>query len=184
MNEILGRKSWTSILLLLAVALAAQAPAQSWKQELKQQLPLLGHRNWVVVVDAAYPLQVSPGIKTLWTDDSQLAVVKHVLAELKNQRHVRPIIYIDKELASVSNQAANGIEKYRKNLNQLLIGQTIQSLLHEDIIKKLDEAGKTFRVLVLKTKLTLPYTSVFFQLDCGYWSADKEKALRRKMGGK
>ncbi len=50
--------------------------------------------------------------------------------------------------------------------------------LLEELIGKLDEAGKTFHVLLLKTNLCLPYTSVFLQLDCAYWNADAEKRLR------
>ena len=42
----------------------------------------------------------------------------------------------------------------------------------------LDAAGRAFRVLLLKTTLALPYTSVFVELDCGYWSAEAEAALR------
>jgi hypothetical protein len=36
-------------------------------------------------------------------------------------------------------------------------------------------------VLILKTDLTLPYTSVFIELDCGYWGPEKEQALRAMM---
>ena len=43
------------------------------------------------------------------------------------------------------------------------------------------EAGKTFKVLLIKTTLTKPYTSVFFQLECGYWNAEAEKSLRDAM---
>lgn len=28
-----------------------------WKESLQEKLPLLGHRNWIVVTDMAYPLQ-------------------------------------------------------------------------------------------------------------------------------
>jgi hypothetical protein len=35
--------------------------------------------------------------------------------------------------------------------------------------------------VVLKTEATIPYSSVFIQLDCGYWDANKEKKLREKM---
>ena len=56
--------------------------------------------------------------------------------------------------------------------------------LREEIIAKLDEAGKTFHVLVLKTRMTIPYTSVFVRLDCGYWTEEQEKKLREKMGAR
>jgi len=36
-------------------------------------------------------------------------------------------------------------------------------------------------VLVIKTPLALPYTSVFVQLDCGYWTPEAEQQLRRAM---
>jgi hypothetical protein len=49
---------------------------------------------------------------------------------------------------------------------------------HEEVIAQLDEAAKTFRVLIIKTEMVIPYTSVFIQLDCGYWSAEQEKRLR------
>ena len=54
-------------------------------------------------------------------------------------------------------------------------------LPHEQIIHKLDQAAEMFRVLILKTDGTIPYTSVFFELDCGYWNADAEQRLRQAM---
>jgi hypothetical protein len=29
--------------------------------------------------------------------------------------------------------------------------------------------------------MTLPYTTVFLQLDCAYWGPDNEKRLRERM---
>jgi hypothetical protein len=29
--------------------------------------------------------------------------------------------------------------------------------------------------------MTVPYTTVFFELDCGYWPAEAEKRLRQAM---
>ena len=55
------------------------------------------------------------------------------------------------------------------------------SLPHERIIKRLDEAGQTFHILLIKTDLTLPYTSVFIQLQAGYWSDEAEHRLRDAM---
>ena len=48
----------------------------------------------------------------------------------------------------------------------------------DEIIAELDRAGQKFHILLLKTNLTIPYTSVFLQLECGYWNADSEKRLR------
>lgn len=78
----------------------------------------------------------------------------------------------------VAEADAPGITTYRKQLTKLLAKRNVQVLPHEEIIKKLDEAGNTFHVLLLKTKHIQPYTSVFLQLDCSYWNAEAEKRLR------
>jgi hypothetical protein len=149
-----------------------------WQVKFREQLPLLGHRNWIVIADSAYPLQTAPGIETLYVDADQLEVVGFVLAELAKSRHVKPIIYTDAELKYVPENRASGITSYRQELEHLIANRAVYKLPHEEIITKLDEAGKTFKVLLVKTHLTLPYTSVFLQLDCAYWNAESEKDLR------
>ncbi|MCX6342036.1 MAG: hypothetical protein NTU72_06605, partial [Fimbriimonadales bacterium] len=84
----------------------------------------------------------------------------------------------------INDTFAPGISTYRKKLNSLLSGKPVQRLIHEDIIAKLDDAGKTFHVLLIKTPHIQPYTSVFFQLECGYWTGEAEKQLRESMKGK
>jgi D-ribose pyranose/furanose isomerase RbsD len=155
--------------------------AADWKRELRQEIPLLGHRNWIVIADAAYPWQVSPGITTIETGASQTSVVRTVLAQLKETRHVTPAVLIDRELEAVTEKAAPGIASYRGELEGLLGGMNVTRIPHEEIIRKLDEAGKTFHVLILKTKMTSPYTSVFLQLQCGYWDAARERTLRSSL---
>jgi hypothetical protein len=54
-------------------------------------------------------------------------------------------------------------------------------LPHEQIIAKVAEVGKTFHVLILKTTMTVPYTSVFLELNCKYWSDAAEEQLRKTM---
>ena len=167
-------------------ALAGPPQAVDWRVRLNQQLQLMGHRNWIAVVDSAYPLQTSAGIETIETNDDQLEVVKTVLGQIAKAKHVRPVIFTDAELKLVPESDAKGVTAYREALANLLgkieAGKTeVQSLPHEEIISKLDEAGKTFHILVLKTRLTVPYTSVFIRLECGYWGADAEKRLRAAM---
>ena len=36
-------------------------------------------------------------------------------------------------------------------------------------------------LLLLKTDLTIPYTSVFVELQCGYWGDEAEQSMRRAM---
>jgi len=153
-----------------------------WQSRLTQELPLLGHRNWIAVVDSAYPLQTSAGIETIETDADQLDVVRQVLDAISKTKHVRPVIFTDAELKLVPETDAPGVTSYREALGNVLKTSGATSLPHEQIISRLDEAGKTFHILILKTRMTIPYTSVFLRLDCGYWTDNQEKQLREKMG--
>ena len=86
---------------------------------------------------------------------------------------------MDAELPFVTDDDVPGASAYRAEVGQLLHNYPVKSLPHEKIISNIDAAGKTFHVLVLKTNMTIPYTSVFIRLDCKYWSADHEKRLRK-----
>jgi hypothetical protein len=179
-------KAVFSFLLSLCCLIAVSAPTQKSESTdirslITSRLPGLGHRNWIVVADSAYPMQISAGVETITVNADQLSVVKEVLTALSKTKHVRPRIYRDAEMDFVSPKNAPGITAYRKGLDGLLKGQSVDKMLHEDIIAKLDEAGKTFKVLLIKTPLTVPYTSVFFQLECGYWSDAAEKEMRAAM---
>jgi hypothetical protein len=154
------------------------SPRPAWRATLDERLPLLGHRNWIVVADAAYPWQTSAGIETVETGADHLEVLRGVLEVIMRARHVRPAVHLDAELPFVAEAHAPGVTAYREGLAAALAGEVTRSLPHEEILALLDAAGRSFRVLLLKTTLTLPYTSVFVRLDCGYWSDEAEKALR------
>jgi hypothetical protein len=155
---------------------------KNWHAVLRERLPLYGHRNWIVIADSAYPAQSSAGIETLVTGAAQLSVVRTVLKEISRRKHVRPIVHSDSELKQVTEADAPGVGAYRGALDGLLKGNNVLTLPHEQIIVKLDEAARLFNVLILKSTMTIPYTSIFVQLDCGYWSESAEKRLRKSLG--
>ena len=152
-----------------------------WMQVLNERLALYGHRNWIVVADSAYPAQAREGVQTIVSNADQMEVLRFLTDRLSTATHVRPIILIDRELKYVPESDAPGITAYRNQVNALFNNRELQSLPHEEIISKLDKTGQTFRVLIIKTNLTLPYTSVFFELDCAYWSAEAEARMRAAM---
>jgi hypothetical protein len=172
------------LLILLLLPLIACAPAVSWRAHLRESLPALGHRNWIVIADSAYPWQTSPGIETVVTRAGQLEVVRAVLEALAESEHVRPDVVLDAELDRVSEGDAPGIDAYRRELAGLLAGLAPRKQPHEEILARLDADGQLFHVLLLKTDLALPYTSVFVRLECGYWSAEAEERLRRSFGSR
>ncbi|HUT30999.1 MAG TPA: RbsD/FucU domain-containing protein [Sedimentisphaerales bacterium] len=184
MDKTLKRKiKIAGLATLLATSIlaagCATTSANHWQSKVNDELPVLGHRNWIVIADSAYPAQSRPGIETIATGADQIAVVEAVLRAVDKATHVRANVYLDAEMKYVAEQDAPGIDAYRRRLALLLDKREAKSIPHEELIAKLDEAAKTFRILILKTNLTLPYTSVFLQLDCGYWSPQAEQRLRQ-----
>jgi hypothetical protein len=171
------------VLTAVIAAMLVGCESTSWRRQFNKQLPVMGHRNFIVVADSAYPQQSNPGIETIFTGQGQLETVIEVLAAIEAAPHVRPVVYVDAELASVAEADAPGIGEYRKSLDKALAGMDVQRLGHEDIIRKLDASAELFNVLILKTDMVLPYTSVFIELDCGYWNPQAEQRLRKALGG-
>jgi hypothetical protein len=162
-----------------------QAASGQWRTELHRELPLLGHRNWILIVDSAYPLQNTPGLQVIETHSGLIDVLNGTLTEIAASRHVRPNIFQDAELAYIPEADAKGITQFRERIHTTLGPETPAAaatlLPHEELIAKVTDAGKNFHILVLKTDEVLPFTSVFIQLDCKYWSADAEQRLRDAM---
>lgn len=163
----------------MALASGSSDNPHDWELELTRRLPLFGHRNWIVVADAAYPAQSNPGIETLVAGADQIQVVRKVHDAIAAYKHIRANIYTDLELGFVKENDAPGIAEYRRQLDALLDRSGCQQLPHEQIIAKLDQCAQMFRIMIVKTPLTIPYSSVFFELDCGYWTAEAEQRLRQ-----
>lgn len=165
--------------MVIVVSGCATSEDSNWRRKLARELPVLGHRNWILIADSAYPAQSRAGIETIATGSGQIEVVKAVLEAVDKAEHVRAKVYLDEEMEYVSEQEAPGIDAYRKELTALLENRAVKPVPHEALIAKLDEAAKTFRVVIFKTELIVPYTSVFLELDCGYWSVEAEQKLRQ-----
>lgn len=179
-----------AIAILLGLGFACCGHAQSatevsadWQANVKDALPLLGHRNWILVVDSAYPEQNSSGIETVETGTSEADVLREVLGDIDHSIHVRPLVYMDAELAFVPEQDAPGVTQARTELKTILGSRQVTRLLHEQLLAKVEEVSKNYKVLILKTNETVPYTSVFLQLNCKYWSDAAEARLRAAMQG-
>jgi L-fucose mutarotase/ribose pyranase (RbsD/FucU family) len=170
-----------AVFAVIATSVVCFGADLDWLSLLHERIQQYGHRNWVVIADSAYPAQSRDGIETVVSNAGQVEVLRRVLYVLKASKHVTPIIYTDKELSYLDENDAPGIGTYRADLEQILGGQKTNALPHLQIISKLDQVSQAFRVLIIKTNMTLPYTSVFLELDCAYWGTDAEKRLRAKM---
>jgi hypothetical protein len=170
-----------TIFIAVGLLLSVVAHAQEWKTAFEQQLPFLGHRNWVLVVDKAFPAQSSTGIETFYVDEDIPHVASFVLEKIETSRHLKPIVYFDKEFNFLTDNLVPQIEDLKKQYQTLFKSYTVQTLLHESVFKKIDKAAGQFNIIVLKTNQLVPYSSVFIELDCGYWNNQNENELRTKM---
>jgi hypothetical protein len=152
-----------------------------WIDALSALIPALGHRNWIVVADSAFPLQISPGIETIVTNEDHFSVLEKVLKAVDGAKHLRPKIWLDKELGFVTEDLAPGADEARRRLDEALRGRGAAPVLHGELIARLDQAGRAFKIVMVKTTLAVPYTSVFLELDCGYWPAEAEAKMRERM---
>lgn len=157
---------------------SAASAMTDWEARLAMLLPLFGHRNWIVVADSAYPAQSKPGIETVVASADQIHVLRKVIDAIAVSNHIRANVYLDSELEFVFESDAPGVANYRRELEVLLADSTTFRLAHDQIIDKLDQSAQVFRILIIKTDLVIPYTSVFFELDCGYWNGEAERRLR------
>jgi hypothetical protein len=161
--------------------LSTFANAQDWKADFERQLPHLGHRNWILIVDKAYPAQSAEGIEVFYTDDDIQNVTPYVLEKINAADHIRPVIYTDKELEYLTDKEAKDADKLKSAYKQLFTNYPTHSIWHNDVFPKIDKAAEQFAIIILKTKTLIPYSSVFIELDCGYWDEKSEQALRDRI---
>ena len=155
-----------------------------WKTLLQEKMSLMGHRNWIVVTDMAYPLQTNPGISTICTDEPYEEVLNFVRQEINKAPHVYPHVYQDLELSYLQEDLCPGIDMFRHRVNNILASDKIRQVAHEELISRLDSVCDLFQVIIIKTTMTKPYTSVFFELDCKYWDARKQGILQKNMSNR
>ncbi len=176
------RRILLSSLLALLAANSQLYGQNSWHDQLVHTLALMGRHNWIVVGEPAFPLVNEPGMAVVTTELSQTDLLTAVLAAIANAGHVRPVFYTDAELPYVAEQDAIGIGSYRAQLTGLLKGnQVVATLAQDQLIGTVVDATRSYHTLVLKSATRLPYSTVFIELESGYWSADAEKRVRSGM---
>src|SRR5271166_4516254 len=173
------------VLVLLVSSSFSQSQASGsstdWKAIVQNRLPLYGHRNWIVVADSAFPVYAAPGIETIVVNDDLLSVLKYVATAISSSRHVRAKVFLDQELQFIDERDYPGVSELREQITAPFSKDQVFSIPHTEVMSKIDEAGKTFRILFIKTSATIPYTSVYMRLDCGYMSDEVERKIRNAM---
>ncbi len=180
-------KSRTIVWVLALLVSSSFSPGQTsgsspdWKGIVQNRLPLYGHRNWIVVTDSAFPVYAAPGIETIVVNEDLPSVAKYVAKAISSTRHVRATVFLDQEVQFIDESDYPGVSELRRQIAALFPKDQVSSIPHAEAMNRIEEAGKTFRILFIKSSATIPYTSVFMRLDCGYLSDEVERKIRAAM---
>lgn len=154
---------------------------EGWKKEVEMQTAQLGYRNWIVIAEASFPAHSRAGIRQVNSYQPIPVVVDEVLRKLELTEHVRPKVYVPKELRVIENDFAPGVDEFRGELRTALHGYETIELEQDSLMTLMQDTRRSFDVLVIRTTTALPYTSVFMELQPGYWDGESESRLRRRM---
>jgi len=172
----------TILLVLGAVVSCASRPRElTWLDYVGAEVQAMGYGNWIVIADASYPYQEVEGFRTIIATEEIPEVLDHVLKEMEKFQHTRPSFFVPRELRYISNDQAPGIDFYRGELTEALHGYTPRELELSILENIVSESAKKYSVLVIKTTTTLPYSTVFLDLDSGYWDRAAEQELRARI---
>ncbi len=171
-------------IILLGGCVGGTGPASKpWSGTIKRELGALGARNWVVIAESAFPIHSRRGLRVIQIDEEIPEIIEVVEQIIDQKQHVKPRVYVTSEVSNVSYGYAPGIENYRTKLKEALNGRKTVQLENAMLMNMMKNTEKTYRVLVIKTRTALPYSSVFMELGSGYWDSESESALRAKMEG-
>ena len=156
-------------------------PANVWRGAVDRQAAQLGYRNWIVIAEASFPAQSRAGVHQVMAPVEIPEALDYVLHALEQTEDVHPQIYVTRELRALENDYAPGIDEHRKCLRNSLHGRETTELDQQSLLTLIEDANRSFDVLVIRTQSALPYSSVFLELQPGYWDADSEARLRERI---
>jgi hypothetical protein len=169
---------------MLTFLVACQQPAPTtptWLNTVDNEVHKLGAFNWVIVAEPSFPALSRSGVTTITTPVSTTEALNGVLQSIDSHSHVTPIIHLIREASAVTEHDTPGIDDYRIKLEQVLNGRETLTLTNNTLNLLITDARKNYRILVIKTATSLPYTSVFLELESGYWDGESETALRKRL---
>ncbi len=152
-----------------------------WLENVDQEVHKLGSFNWVIVADPSFPALSRSGIITVTTPVSTAQALDGVLQSIDSHSHVRPRIHLIREVQGVAENETPGINQFRAERDKVLDGREAISLTNNALDLLITDARKNYRILVIKTTTTLPYSSIFMELESGYWDGESETALRKRL---
>lgn len=153
----------------------------SWQSAVDEQALRLGYRNWIIIAEASFPAYNRNGIKQVTAPVEIPLALDYVMNALERTQHVRPKIYVTRELRALENDYAPGIDEYRNTITAAMHGHQPHQLDQSSLLAIIEDVNQSYNVLVVRTATALPYSSIFLELQPGYWDADAEDHLREHL---
>ena len=154
---------------------------RDWRGSVNNQVSQLGYRNWIVIAEASFPAHSRPGIRQVTANAEVPEVLDYVLTALESTQNVNPRIYLTREVRAVENDFSPGIDHFREQIQASLHDYEKTELDQQSLLTLMEAANQSFDVLVIRTSTALPYSSVFLELQPGYWDAESEDRLRQRI---
>ena len=170
--------------LMLLLGGCGSSPNQTpplWAGIVEKEVDALGIQNWIIVAESSFPVVTRGGVRTLVVDCEIPQIVDFIVNHLEKSETVTPSFSTARELSFVSNDRAPGIDDLREQLNEALHGHKVRQMDNRSLTLLAQSDASKYAILVLKSKTALPYSSVFIELDSGYWDRESEDRLRQEM---
>lgn len=152
-----------------------------WINNLNQEVTRLGAKNWIVVSDAAYAMPNDLNVRTVMVDTDIDEALEMLFQQMESLGHVWARSYKLREFDHLNEELAPGVNGLKTRLNKVLSYRKTQQISFKTAEALLQTAAQDYQVLVIKTNTAYPYSSVYLELDSGYWTAESEQSLREKM---
>jgi len=166
------------LLLFEGCGSSGEKPPPIWGGMISREIDALGIQNWIIIAESSFPVVSRRGVRTVVVDAEIPELLDYVVNDLERSEKVTPSFNTARELPFVSNDRAPGIEQFRKDLKTALHGHEVRELDYRSLSLLAHSESSKFAVLVLKSRTSLPYSSVFIELDSGYWDRELEDELR------
>ena len=168
--------------VLIALPPEIEQKPPSWKESLQSAVADLGAKNWIVVTEKAFPIPEAEGVQVVHADAELPEALLEVFDSIESEGHIWPRIYNLREFKHLEEDYAPGVGKLRTQKEQVFAGRKMQEITARTANLIFLAAVKKYRVLIVKTESAYPYSSVYMELDSGYWNGVSEDALRAAMG--
>lgn len=161
---------------------SAGKKAPSFRQAIDPIMPHMGEGNWIVIADSSFPKSSHPGWKTVPMAIDPVDALRDVLASAKAYGHVKPVVWLDRELYAVNDAEFPDINAFREAVEGASANLFLDAAHDESyIIGMLRQVAEHHRVIVIKTPSRWPYSNIYVQFTRSNWTPEQEAALRERL---